>query len=155
MEGDSGWVLYAEEGHHLERAARRVRRAGVVRLVPLAGGAVCAELSDPPSDAVRRRVEAALDREVEQRMNCDVAHFPLGRGFVVWFVDPPADGLEGFVDQQRPVYRELVRPLDLGEAVRLCLPGLSVADPQEFDRALRDAGFLVRASYEVGGCRRP
>lgn len=154
MDGDAGWVLYAEQAGHVARAVRKVRHAGVDRVVPLRDGAACAELSDPPSEALRRRVARVLGHPVEERLNCDVAHYPLGRGTVVWLIDQPADGLDALLERERPVYRDLVRPSSLEEPFRLCLPALSVADPARVGEVLREAGFHVRATYEVGGCRR-
>jgi hypothetical protein len=154
MEGDAGWVLWAEAPHAAQRAERRLERVGVERVVALRDGAICAELSDPPSEALRKRIAAILHHPVEERLNCDVAQYPLGRGSLVWFLEPPAEGLLSVVDALKPVYREIVWPLSAEEPVHLCLPALALPEPAAVGAALTEAGVTVRAAYEVGGCRR-
>lgn len=154
MDGDAGWVLQADAPTRIERAARRLEQVGVERWVVLRDGALCAELTDPPTDRLRDRVGSALGHPVEERLNCDVAAYPLGRGSVVWILDPPAEGLEALLDATHPVYREVVRPLTPEEPVRLCIPALAVAEPADLAAALHEAGYRVRGTYEVGGCRR-
>ena len=150
----SAWVLHAESESDMRRAMRLVERIGITRLVALDRSTVCAELSDPPSGTLRVRLERRLDGLVESRMDCDVAWYPAGRGFVAYSLSQPADGIETVLAEEAPSYLEVVRPSNTWEPARVCVPRLAVADPLALAEAMKAQGIGVLATYEVGGCRR-
>jgi hypothetical protein len=139
----------------VQRAVRFLTRAGVRSVVDLGAGSVCADLRADPTDALRRKAERRLGGPVEARLRCDVAHYPLGRGFVVVLLGQPADGLDAALDAHRPTYREVVRPSGDTDLVRVCVPGAALGDPLALVADLRNDGFDVVGAFEVGGCRRP
>jgi hypothetical protein len=114
----------------------------------------CVPLGVPPSEKIRKRVERRLGHPVEVRMDCEVAWYPLGRGYVVLTVQPPAEALPVALEELSPAYSEIVFPADPQAAVRVCLPKLAVADPLALAEAMKAQGIGVLATYVVGGCRR-
>lgn len=145
------WVLHAEIPRAVERAARPLQQE---TLRWLDETTVCVALEAEPPSQVRRKVERRLGQPVELRLDCEVAHYPLGRGYVVLTVQPPAEILEETLDAMKPAYHEVIRPADPQMAVRVCMPKLAVADPVSLAEALKAHGIGVLAVYEVGGCRR-
>lgn len=150
----SAWVLHAESEPDMRRALRYLERIGTSRLVALDRSTVCAELSDPPSTTVRVRLERRLEGLVESRLDCDVAWYPAGRGFVAYSLSQPTDGIESVLAAEGPSYLEVVHPSNAWEPARLCVPRLAVADPLALAEAMKAQGIGVLATYEVGGCRR-
>ena len=76
------WVVDAgdTELDRSERVARRARRQGAE--VRALGSRWCVALPEGFDEARwRRRVERRLGRPAEERADCDVAWFPLGRGY--------------------------------------------------------------------------
>lgn len=160
-----GWVLHSgDDPRALRRAVRHVQHAGATRTIALDRWTVCVEgaiLDSHRTDAagggaLRLRVgtERRLGGPVEVRQDCDVAWAPVGRGYVLLVVDQPAEQLEAALDDVGATARDIRRPSDPAEPVRLCLPERAVADPADLADALRDEGLVVRAVYAVGGCRR-
>lgn len=150
----SAWVFHAEGEREMRRAGRLVGRIGVTREIAIDRTTFCVELADPPSDTLQLRLERRLDGPVEPRLDCDVAWYPLGRGYVAYSVTQPAPSLEAVLEEYGPIYLEVVRPSDPAQPVRVCLPMLAVADPLALAEALEAQGTGVVATYEVGGCRR-
>lgn len=149
------WVVDAgdTELDRSERVARRARRQGAE--VQALGSRWCVALPEGFDEARwRRRVERRLGRPAEERANCDVAWFPLGRGYAAVLVEPPADALEDWLDGAGLSYRELRRPSSPDDVVRVCVPLGALASSVAFAEDLRADGYLVRAMYEVGGCYR-
>jgi hypothetical protein len=145
----TAWVLEAPTNRALRAAARAEGEP-----VPLGPTTFCVPLAGGPSEVVRRRVERRLGAPVEARANCDVAWYPVGRGYVALVVGAPADGLEEALDAWSPAYREVNRPLDPAARVRVCLPAGAVADPLALGADLRAQGYTVFGTWAVGACRR-
>lgn len=136
-----------------ERIARTLGRRGA-EVRPL-GSRWCVTLpADLDAARWRRRAERRLGAPIEERASCDVAWFPLGRGYAAVLVGAPGDGLEAWLDAAGLPYRELRRPSDPDDPLRLCVPLSALPSPGGFGDALRSAGYEVRAMYEVGGCAR-
>ncbi len=135
------------------RAARRLGRRGA-EVVPL-GSRWCVTLPDGlDRERWRRRTERRAGAPVEERASCDVAWFPLGRGYAAVLIGPPANALEAWLDGAGLPYRELRRPSDPDETLRLCVPLLALPSTVAFAEDLRADGYEVRGMYEVGGCHR-
>jgi hypothetical protein len=150
---ERGWVLEGAPAE-VRSAERALRHVVLTRTVALGAGGVCVEWKDDPTDDARARVERRLGHPIEARANCDVARYPLGRGYVLILVRGAAEGLEDALDAEHPMYREIVRPASPDDPVRVCLPALSVGDPQQVLADLRSDGFDLLSAYEIGGCRR-
>ena len=148
------WVL--DTGASLDRAdraAERLAKQGAT-VSPL-GSRWCIELPSTVDHAkLRRRTERWLGGPVEERANCDVAWFPLGRGYAAVLVEPPANGLEDWLDGAGLTYREVRRPSDAEQVLRVCVPLSGLASSVAFAQDLGEAGYGVRSMYEVGGCFR-
>jgi hypothetical protein len=149
------WVL--DSGTDLDRAdrvAKWLERRDVE--VAALGSSWCVTV--PASvDAVRlqRRTERRLGAQVEDRANCDVAWFPLGRGYAAVLVGPPANGVEDWLDTTGLTYREVRRPSDPERVVRVCVPLMGLPSTVAFADDLRGAGYEVRAMYEVAAIDEP
>ncbi|MEQ1502647.1 MAG: hypothetical protein ABMB14_10470 [Myxococcota bacterium] len=150
----SAWVMQADSPRDLARAVAAARAIGVSREVAFDRATVCLELDDAPSTKLAAKIERRLGGPVEARLDCDVAWAPLGSGFLLLTVDPPATELEAALDAAGPTFRDVIHPSDPDEVIRVCLPRLAVPDAVAFADHLREAGLGVRAVYEVGGCRR-
>lgn len=148
---EAAWVIEAEDPRDVQRALR-VMKAEEARWI--AETIACVAPGEPPGPKIERKVERKIGHEVELRLDCGVAFFPLGRGYVALTIEPPAMALEELIDGMRFAYHELIRPANLEEPVRVCLPLRAVADPLSLAEALKDQGIGVLAVYEVGGCRR-
>jgi hypothetical protein len=147
----TAWVLEADTDRDLRRAERAVRRADAERVVEMGPFTTCAEL-EAPSDRLARKVTRRLGRAPEERLDCDVAWFGQGRGWIAMVLEPPAAGLE----QALPPlgYTEVARPSDPDLPVRLCVARGSLPEPLALARELEATGLGVRSVYEVGACRR-
>lgn len=150
----SAWVIHADGEREMRRAVRLTERIGTTRAVVLDHTTVCVELADPPSGVLQQRVARRSGGPVESRLDCDVAWYPVGRGYVAYSVSQPAPAIEGVLDDYGPIYLEVVRPSDPWAPARICVPRLAVADPLALAEALKAQGIGVLATYEVGGCRR-
>jgi hypothetical protein len=151
------WYLDADsprEALHAVRPLRRSQELEWEELRWLDEMRVCVPLEVPPSTKLRQRVERRLGRPVEVRLDCEVAWYPLGRGYVVLTVQPPAEALPTALDELSPAFSEIVFPADPQAPVRVCLPKMAVADPLALAEALEAQGIGILAVYEVGGCRR-
>ena len=151
----AAWVLAAATMHDLKSALRAAEDLPHRRTVSLGEATACLEFEgDAP--AVPRRVERRLGHPVEARMDCDVASYRSGRGYLVFFVyiDERVDALDALLDDWGLGYREVTRTSLASDAVRVCTPLAAVADRETLSRALVDAGFLTGAIYEVGACSR-
>ena len=150
----SAWVLHAEDPRDLGRALRVLGRLGTRRQIALDRSTVCVELENPAPPAFHLKIGRRLDRPVEGRLDCDVAWYPTGSGYVAFTVTQPAPTLDEALESYGPAYREVIRPSDPALPVRICVPELAVADPLALAEAMKAQGIGVLATYEVGGCRR-
>jgi hypothetical protein len=149
------WVLDTSSVSldRVERLARKLGRRGAA-LTPL-GSRWCVGLPEGVDRARwKRRAERRLGAEVEVRANCDVAWFPLGRGYAAVLVGAPGDGVETWLDRAGLPYREVRRPSDPDQVVRVCVPLAALPSTVAFAEDLRAAGYDVQGMYEVGGCYR-
>lgn len=149
----SAWVLEAEEPGRLRHARHLVLTHAEVVREEAFGDVLCLEASgaDP---RLATRLERVLDHPVERRMDCDVARFPLGRGWVAVILEPPALDLEPALDALGLTFHHVMVPSDLVSPATLCTPRAAVADPDALRDDLIELGQVVRAIYEVGGCTR-
>ncbi|MCB9699374.1 MAG: hypothetical protein H6738_21510 [Alphaproteobacteria bacterium] len=150
----SAWVLEADEPARLRHARNLVRtQAEVVREVGLGGDVLCLEAkgADPRLAA---RLNRVLGHPAERRMDCDVARFPLGRGWVAVVLEPPALDLEPALDALGLTFRQVSVSSELGVPATVCTPRAAIADADALRLDLIELGQVVRAVYEVGGCAR-
>ncbi len=154
MEGAEvvAWVLEADDAE-MRRAVHLVRARAEVRREVLVGDATCVEVG-ATTERLAAKLERVLGHRPEERLDCDVARYPLGRGWVVVLVEPPADELDPVLDDLGLAYRDVKRPSATEAPVEVCTTRASIVDPGALDEALAGAGMSVRAIYEVGGCTR-
>ena len=148
----AAFVLKAEL-RPLTRAVRAAQRAEPRRVVALGTHEVCVEIDDPqPRDVLR--IARRLGHPPEARADCDVAWFPLGRGWIALVVDTPSDGLNDAVESLSiPAVQIRRRVGDDGPAT-VCGTVAAIPDPNAVADHLEARGLAVRAMYEVGGCDR-
>ncbi len=149
------WVLESASPRRLARAARIVERAADTQATAIGPQQLCAAL-DAPDERLRRRVARQLEHPPEERLDCDVAQFPLGRGWVAVVVESPAKGLAAaleaadlaYVDVRWPIQEIALAP------VRVCVAKAALVEPMALAHHIEAHGDVVRAVYEVGGCVR-
>ncbi|MBX2799402.1 MAG: hypothetical protein KTR31_17130 [Myxococcales bacterium] len=149
----SAHVLEATSERRLKRALRATRQATVERVVVQTPLRVCIELDDAEPRTLLR-LTRRLRRDPESRRDCDVAWYPLGRGWIVVVAEPPALALDAALEAANITFREVARSTDAAEPVRACMARAAVAAPDGLEASLDASGVTVRAVYEVGGCRR-
>jgi len=149
----TAWVLHADDPRRVERAARLVERTTDMLPEPMDRYAQCVVLEEPPV-RLERRVARRLGRPVEERRDCDVAWFPLGRGWIGMLIEPPATALDELLDAAALPYVEVRRPSDATLPIRMCVAQAALRHPMALADHLSSEGVSVRAVYEVGGCSR-
>lgn len=147
------WVLEADTDRNLRYALRPVSRADPERVVSIDPFTTCVEL-EAHSERLERKITRRLGRPPEERLDCDVAWFGMGRGWIGMVLGQPADGLEAALATSALAYVEVIRPSNAALPVRLCVARGSLPEPMELAHHLGDANLSVRAVYEVGSCRR-
>ncbi|HHO52834.1 MAG TPA: hypothetical protein ENK18_18645 [Deltaproteobacteria bacterium] len=149
------WVLEGDSDHQLKRALRITERAEPDIIEVLAARSVCVQPT-APSDRILRRLTRILGHPPEERLDCDVAWFPLGRGWIAVLVEPPADRLGVLLDRIELPYVDVRRPVQGPglDPIRICVIRTALREPLELARALHEGGLVVRSTYEVGGCTR-
>jgi hypothetical protein len=153
------WVLAGDPAHRpLKSALRRLDRRAAIAVTPTVAGRWCVTFDDPPPADLRRKATRWLGAEPEVRLDCTVAAYPLGRGWLAYIIAGPASGLEEALPrlvESHSLYQRMVhRPSDDTQPTRLCVSALGITDPRVLSRALGDEGLVVDAIYEVGGCQR-
>ena len=150
----AAYVLHSDSVRRLARAVRAAQRADLDRVVALSSHTVCVEL-DEPSPKQLLRLARRLGHPPEARLTCDVAWFPLGRGWIALLVEPPAEGLAVAIQAIGVPASQVTRSLDGSAPVRVCASRAAVGDPVALAAQLEDRAYDVLGVYEVGGCVRP
>lgn len=147
------WVVRADDPGLARRARRRIRAwADVTAETELPGGYCVQTRSAEPG--LEFRLRRVLGHAPELRMDCDVAHFPLGRGWLVVFLEPPAPDLDATLDLLGLPFSQVARSSDGVTPITVCTTRAAVVDPSHLQADLTGAGQVVRSIYEVGGCER-
>lgn len=147
------WVLDggADLGRERRAAEKLAKRGGALTTL---GSRFCVTFPDGVDPKLKRKAGRWLGAEIEERADCDVAWFPLGRGYAAVMVEPPADGIDGMLGTLGLGYVEIRRAADPAAAIRVCVPMATIGDPAGFSAALQAWGYAVKSMYEVGGCNR-
>jgi hypothetical protein len=145
------WVASTDGSlSRLERVARQAERRGAV-VEPLHAGARCLRFEEAPDERWSQRVGRRLGTPLQERLECAIARFPLGRGFVAAVVDPHPDLEQRVADVVAPLTMSVLsQPLD-GRPATLCVSGLQV-DHDHLKADLQAVGLSVQGLYEVGSC---
>lgn len=151
----SGLVLQTPSDRQLKRAVRIAKRADAETIEALDAHSVCVGGTEP-SERLTRRLTRILGHPPEERLDCDVARFPLGRGWIAMVIEPPAETLEALIEQAQLPYVDVRRPIQGAAAapIRVCVARTALREPLELARTLDAGGVIVRSTYEVGGCAR-
>ena len=149
------WVASTDGSlQRFDRLMQRAERRGV-QVEPLHLGARCLTFDgEGPDPKWQRRIERKLGRPLQERLDCAIARYPMGRGWVVAVVGPHSDLKARVADVVRPLTMSVVtEPLD-GRPATVCVSGLQM----EYARLKHDlqvVGLFVEGVYEVGGCDAP
>jgi hypothetical protein len=147
------WVLDQPDLDRSRRLATKVEAWTGLAAQPL-GSRWCVAFPDPPSSLLLRKVTRRQGTPPEERRDCDVAWFPMGRGYLAAIVEPPGVGVEEVLGGLHLGFQEVRRSSDPAQPIRVCAPMGAIGEPWMFSQHLVDNGLVVRAMYDVGACAR-
>lgn len=149
----AAWVLPGGPTSLVRRLERKTAPSQVVSIGDVTCFAFASAAPAPPPRLVKR-----LGFTPESRLSCDLAPFPVGRGWVVYTLLPASDLdlrlSDALVDWPLPAH-SVRRTTDLTGLATLCVAAAAVgAHPLALREHLERTGLDVLGVYEVGSCSR-
>lgn len=149
-------ALVVETDGPLEKLPKVLKQAEAMgaEALPVGLGAWCLTFEEAPDARWLAKVEKRLGQAPTERLDCAIARYPMGRGFVVAVIQPHSELTERTADVVAPLSMSVLAESLHGRPATLCVSGMQV-DHAALKSDLMAVGLDVSGVYEVGGCNPP